>query len=1241
MQSADCFRRERHFSENSNVLSRLLFFYTLKLFRRGRDKPIEEHDLYEVPSKFKSHQLGDKLEKLFREDTGTCRKPSIYRLLWKAYGIQYAFIGLMQLFARSISVVSIPLLIGKLVSYFVPEQTHVTKQDAITYAILIIALNIFNCLYLHNYQLLLTGLGIKIRTAFCSLIYRQVLKLPQEELSGFTAGKITTFIQKDVRTIQEFVKFGNDIWIGLVQACLVCYLIYIKMGVGAFSGLGTFVLVLPLQIFVAKWAGKFRTQIGENCDKRIQITKETLSAIKLIKTYTWECVFQNKIQDSRKKELRAIMRLFIIKTTVTLISSLTSRVAFYFLLMTHVWMGNYILAEDVFFVLCAFQKLRQAFNVIIPKGIPLCAELHASVKRIENLLVMKERESINKQTNCLKPSIKLNNIVLNGKQLTKEKIDIFKPGLTILLGVNASGKTALINTILGNILPTTGEVSVQGTLSYASQEPWVFPSSIRQNILFGEKYDEIRYQTVLRVCALLEDLTQFPKKDQTIIGDTGFNISKGQQARISLARAVYRRSNIYLLDDCLMSLDPSVQEYVFSHCIKEFLKENICIFATHNNYFVNRADYVIELGDSKILATNNNLVLENKTNKIYNTYSYINNNKLVETEEIEKALQIDEGEALLKIKDTKPKANIYTEKNNLGKVDARCYKQYISFGGSIIFTMVIIFFAITQFSKSFSEKFISIWVNIDQNYSRPKNTSQSTLNNFIQEHWQMSTYFSGLILIISVSSIFTALIFFSFTKRCSKNIHMQMISNILGAKMDFFEKNLFGNIINRFSKDLTIIDEEFPFVMYEFIEFLMTICGVITLIALSNALFLIPEFVLLIFLYIIRYFYLPVGRNLQRLDSSTKSSIIGHVNASIDGLVIIRVFNAERTLSKEFDKYQDLNTSASYTSECCTRAFGFALDIICCCFIAIIIIHFLFHDTGTTVGDVGLSITQAMMLSSLLQYGIRMLADLENKMTSVERALEYTTIPRENNAGTELEKWPKHGELRYENVNLQSSSGQTILNDISFTIKPSQKIGVVGRTGAGKSSVISALFRLYDFNGNIFIDDVNTKSISIKSLRRSIGMIPQDPILFSGTIRSNIDPLGQYSDETIWNALEKLQISPSLESLDEKETEQNIRFSCAQKQLICLSRVLVGQHKILILDEATSTVDNESDAIILQNVFDNFRDATVLIIAHKLERVMDLDKVMVVDKGRIVEFDNPKKLLEDSHTAFFKMFYKL
>ncbi|EFA04135.1 ATP-binding cassette subfamily C member 4 [Tribolium castaneum] len=1224
--------------EKANLFSLITFFFTHDLLKKGYKNDFVEEDVYEVLHKFRSSKLGDTLEEQWAKEQKR-KNPSVYRLLWACYGKYYLFLGFIQL-GMKICVLAIqPNALGKFVSYFT-SSTKLTRADAIYYACVLIAINIINTTYGHNYMFHIMELGVRIKTAFCSLIYRKSLKLTSSSLSATSVGKIVTLVTKDVTNFENAIIFMNDMWISLILLVLTSWMMYKKIGVAALAGVLFLVLIIPLQVLFGKLTTTLRLKASKVTDQRIQLTQEILSAIKTIKMYTWERFFGEKISKAREKEVTKVKQIFFSKATSLVIGGLVISVTFYIIVITYIQMGNYFTAEVAVFLNGCLHILRSSVTISIPIGIAQTAELIASVNRIRKFLTADEQPQTSTESDS-KPIIELKQVAVEVNKIPiLHNVNLtFKSGLNFITGKLGGGKSSLLKTILRDYPTCAGSLTIHGTVSYASEEPWLFPSSIRQNILFGQKYNPERYNKVLQVCALEQDFDTFEKGDSTIVDDRGMNLSKGQQARISLARAVYCDSDIYLLDDCLSSLDTQVQEYVFRECVKTFLKDKIVVMISHNERQIKDGDCVVIMeGGTVKSCLKPSEIRDEEIEELVRE-----DDKGVEDDIIDNiVLENDESREDTKLID-KPKHNIYSEQKKEGKVDFGVYRKYFTHGGSLfVLFLIILLFVSAQSASIFSENCVKNWINLQQNISDYKfnasNISETEYHTLIRKNTKVINMYTAAIITSTVLLLLRAFALFAFATRASVALHKAMALSVVNATMKFFDLHYIGNILNRFSKDLAMIDEILPHTLYECFRMICFISGVLILILIVRALFIIPICIMAALLFILRKYYLPTGRSLKRLESATRSPFIGHLNASLEGLTIIRAYRTEDILREEFDKHQDLYTSTFYMMQCTARAFAYFADMICSLFMAIIITWLLITRSDSLPGNVTLAITQALGLTGLLQWAIRQWAELENYMTSVERVLEYANVETENRAGQVLDDWPTGGKITYQRVNLTyGKSKEFVLKDITFAINPREKIGIVGRTGAGKSSLISTLFRLYRCEGAIAIDDVDIKTLSLDFLRSNIAIIPQDPVLFSGTIRSNIDPIGLHTDEEIWKAVTTANLKTLVTSLDYEITESGSNYSSGQRQLICLARAIISKCKIIILDEATANVDPETDVMIYSIIQENFASCTVLTIAHRLHTVMYSDRVMVVDKGEIVEFDSPSVLLSNQDGFFYKM----
>nr|CAD7455369.1 unnamed protein product [Timema tahoe] len=893
--------------------------------------------------------------------------------------------------------------------------------------------------------------------------------------------------------------------------------------------------------YSGKMTSVFRHKTALKTDERVRLMDEIISGVRVIKMYAWEKPFSELIKVARKAEIKNIKMTSYLRGIYMSFTLFTNRVALYSVLVAIVLMGGTLTADKVFVYASFFSVLGITMAGFFNRGVAELAETLVSIERLQDFMIKEEiipvppdkmpaieNQNDEKKVAILKDLSAKWDGKANENTINEINIQVGHGKLIAIIGQVGTGKTSLLQAILGELPKASGSCVVNGKISYACQEPWVFGSTIRQNIVFGSTFNKTRYEEVLRVCALLPDLEQFPQRDLTLVGERGSSLSGGQKARVNLARAVYNDADVYLLDDPLSAVDTHVGKHLFDECINSYLKHKTRILVTHQLQYLTDVDSIV-------------LLLNGRSKQ----------NQPVE----EEAISDD---------------TIYLESYSKGESQSSTTIQE----------------EMRNYYRSMDVNIVTLSKENMTAYQIDMSNSRSLVAVLDLHSTEFCLYmYTGIILILSVLAGLRSYMFYKICVRCSERLHNNMFNSVIRTTMRFFDLNPSGRILNRFSKDIGCADELLTKSMMDAAQYMLTIAGSIVLAVVVNYLLIVLIIILGILLWFIRKVYLKTSINIKRLEGITKSPVFTHLNATLQGISTIRAYGAQSILKDEFDKHQpDLEDNLlpfllhSYSSPMASlvlsdssqlRADGFEKlpDQIMYPYAEPYDLqkHVFIEAMG---GSVGLAITQSLLLIFFLQWGLRQTTEVANNMMSVERILEYKDLEEEPLLESTPDKtpspeWPKEGRIMFQNTSLKYvETSPPVLKDLNISIQPREKVGIVGRTGAGKSSLIAALFRLARVEGTIRIDGIDTKDIGLQDLRSRISIIPQDPVLFSGTLRNNMDPFHEFTDCMLWSALEDVELKKycvSSNGLDMKVTKGGGNFSVGQRQLICLARAILQE----------------------------------------------------------------------------------
>ncbi|CAG4922635.1 unnamed protein product [Colias eurytheme] len=1332
--------REKNPHEKANIFSKLFLCWSLPLFRKGYKEGIKVEDLWQARDSDHSGRLGDRLEEAWNKELTKARnkntQPSLQRAIVSCFWLEYMLVGLFVAILFIILWPMVPYTLALFIGYFAGERTPERYRDAHIHNFLLNFVTICTALFLCHTQLGQSRVGMRVRIACCSLIYRKILKLNRIGLSNTEPGQVINLMSNDVNRFDVAATFLNCMWVMPIVVIVVSYLVWQHIQWAMFAALAViFLQTVFVQAYLSNLQGTLRGKIAKRTDERVKVMSELVNGVQVIKMYAWEKPFEKLVDRLRKLEVKFILQTSFIKGFSTALTVFTERFILFAAVVAFVLMGGDIRASITFSLVQYYNLLQLACNIFFPLALACLAEAKVSIRRIEEFLSLEELEPEE-----LGASLKNGNAVTNGvnkeKEMLKEKegsglilSDVSaswqanpivhtlrnitftaRPGEFIgIAGLVGSGKSSLLNVILGELKPAHGSVSLGGArLAYASQEPWLFVGTIKQNILFGLPYDRLRYKKVVAACALLRDFEQLPAGELTLVGERGISLSGGQRARIGLARACYREADIYLLDDPLSAVDTHVGKHLVSECVNGLLRHSTRILVTHQLHHLKTADKVIILRNGEI--------------EIQGSFETVSKTPLFEelleeeepSQEEEARLQAQRQRAMsiqsqVSSVSTTLDATMEPEEEpqetaelmEKGRVPTSIYRKYFHAGGSwslLIFT--IFFILLAQLVTSAGDLWLTHWMNdveathefevysLGNMTDSPNSTdvndtlsvldvttdasllvapeSTTTMNpnltvigtmmktaitmQNITSHDQPfdhSYYIYVWAAAIVGCILFTtgrSLVFLFVCMRSSIRLHNRMFSNILAATMRFFDTNPSGRILNRFSKDMGVVDETMPKMFLDSIQVFMVMAGIIIMVAIVSPYMLFTTIICGILMYLWTLVYLATAQAIKRVEGVTRSPVFSHVSASMAGLATVRACNAQHMLRIQFDDKQDVHTASWYLSLITNTTFAIYLSLISAGYVVVVAYTFLLSDDATTKsGNVGLALSQGLILVNMMQHGIKQTTEAISQMISVERVIQYTKLPLEKLEGVSPPKeWPQRARLVFKDLYLRyDAESEPVLKNLNIVIESGWKVGVVGRTGAGKSSLIAALFRLAPIDGHIFIDDLDTGDIALKQLRSKISIIPQEPVLFSASLRYNLDPFDKYTDADIWKALEQVELKHSVTSLTSGVEAGGSNFSAGQRQLLCLARAALANNKLMVLDEATANVDPNTDALIQKSIRKHFKDCTVVTVAHRLHTVADSDRVVVMEAGQIVECGHPHDLLQKEDGYFTKMVKQL
>uniref|UniRef100_A0A8C7QL30 Multidrug resistance-associated protein 3 n=1 Tax=Oncorhynchus mykiss TaxID=8022 RepID=A0A8C7QL30_ONCMY len=1159
----------------------------------------------------------------------TPKKPSFLRSLIKAFGPYFLIGSAFKLLQDLITFVN-PQLLSLLISFTKQKEAPTWWGYALAFLMFFTAF--LQTLILHQHFQYCFVTGMRLRTAIIGAIYRKSLIITNAAKRTSTVGEIVNLMSVDAQRFMDLTTFLNMLWSAPLQIILALYFLWQNLGPSVLAGVAVMILLIPLNAAIAVRTRAYQVEQMQYKDARIKLMNEILNGIKVLKLYAWENSFKEKVLEIRQKELNVLRKTAYLGALSTMAwTSYTLTVALMtFAVYVTVDKNNILDAEKAFVSLSLFNILRFPLNML-PQVISSVVQVGSPPPHSECTLLMCPVCVFVRSINLMVP----------------------QGSLLAVVGHVGCGKSSLVSALLGEMEKLEGQISIRGSVAYVPQQAWIQNATLRDNILFGKAYNEQKYRSCLEACALTPDLEVLPGGDLTEIGEKGINLSGGQRQRVSLARALYNEADVYLLDDPLSAVDSHVAKHIFDHVIgpEGVLQGKTRILVTHGISFLPQVDNIMvmvegrvsEMGSYQELLQQNgafaeflrnysleDIIEDEATGTTICYYSRGIQNSLRSldllifsstwSKSVRRRLCSERKHAEPDAEKKLPKVEklIQAETTETGR--SKVFWEYAKAVGPLLTLFICFLYGCQSAAAIGANIWLSQWTN-----DAAQNMTQENVSMRVGVYAALGIT-QGILVMVSSFTLAMGNI------GAARKLHYALLDNKFHTPQSFFDTTPIGRVINRFSKDIYVIDEALPSTVLMFLGTFFSSLSTMIVIVASTPIFAVVIAPLTFIYVFVQRFYVATSRQLKRLESVTRSPIYSHFSETVTGSSVIRAYGRHDAFVLMSDMKVDDNQKSYYPGIVANRWLGVRIEFIGNCIVLFAALFAVIGKDKLNPGLVGLSVSYALLVTMSLNWMVRMTSDLESNIVAVERVKEYSETKIEAPWEVEDKKpspdWPSQGKVEFLDYSVRYREGlDLVLKNLTLSVVGGEKIGIVGRTGAGKSSMTLCLFRLLEAaGGEITIDGVKISEIGLHDLRSKLTIIPQEPVLFSGSLRMNLDPFEKYNDGEVWKALELSHLNkfvsnqPAKLELECSEGGENL--SVGQRQLVCLARALLRKTRILILDEATAAIDLETDDLIQSTIRTQFEDCTVFTIAHRLNTIMDYtrNKILWSDETKIELF---------------------
>ncbi|KRY46831.1 Multidrug resistance-associated protein 1, partial [Trichinella britovi] len=1271
----------------ASFLSRCTFSYFDKIAWRGWRYGLQENDLWSLDEQNRVSCLKKKWEKHWKLKADRCilrRREQLKR--GQTTLEEVAFLGKSESTSRNVPSIFWSLIacfkwkllfclfaktVADILEFIKPQilKFLIAFMETPTsplwfgyfYAVLLFSISVVYSILLHQYFHIMFCIGMKIKSMLLSAIFEKSLRLSYEARKDTTTGEIVNLMSVDVQKLVDVFPYIILFWSAPMQICIAIGSLWQLLGPSVMAGVFVLLLTFPINFVLSSLQRKCQANQMKFKDTRIKMMNEILNGIRMLKFHAWELAFRDRISKIRQQELNVLRKGAIYGALTTFTWTVSP------LLVAVASFATYLLSDSsheltpqlTFVSLSLFNLLRFPVSML-PMLISLVIQAAVSKKRLEKFLTGAEiDETMVQRDDDPTYAVRIEDGSFVWDQQEKLMPNLVAINLTVARACfdMQENKKKLTNFCL------------QGSISYVPQQAWILNGTVRSNILFTKSMKSHMYKNVIEACALGDEINNMIEKDETEIGEKGINLSGGQKQRLSLARAIYQDTDMYILDDPLSAVDSRVGRHIFDNVISKrgLLRNKTRILVTNALVYLNEVDLIVimESGTIKKVGTpdellqrgqdveqlleifasqktadknNSQTVADESSSEHGKTANNFDNVKLCPFSRSSLADDVVDGQAeddsaddLSKLKDDSRTGNrlISTEVAETGSVNWRVYLLYLRSIGIVYAMFIVCIYAVSCMFSVFYNIWLAQWSeDIYVNRSDPNYVSANTrigVYAALGAGQGFSVFIAAVVMLLCMVS-------------SSARLHDSLVSSLLRSPISFYERTPIGRILNRISKDIDALDNTLPATMRSWVSCVMLVLSTLIIITINMRAFGFIIIPLGLLYFVVQKFYVSTSRQLKRIESVSRSPVYSLFQQILQGITSIRAYKAQDHFRLVLQRSVDWNQATNYPLLVSNRWLATRLELIGNLLVFFTASYAVYSrdSHSSSVGMVGLAVTYALLITQTLNWVVRMNSDLETNIVSVERIKEYIELPSEASLVSACRPppdWPNAGMVEFKNYSMRYRAElEPALKNISFVAQPREKVGIVGRTGAGKSSITLALFRIVEpDSGQIIIDGIDISTVGLHDLRSRLSIIPQEPVLLCGSLRMNLDPTEKRTDDELWTALEQVHLKSFVSSLPNKLehviTEGGENLSVGQRQLVCLSRALLRKSRILVMDEATAAIDSETDALIQKTIRQCFKNCTVLTIAHRLNTVIDSDRILVLSNGQVIENDEPSKLM--------------